>query len=55
MINRRSDDEVCPPETHWVIADGALRIIGWDGDFAALRQRSATRLAPPREEPAVTG
>ena len=55
VINRRSDDEVCPPETPWVIADGALRILGWDGDFAALRQRSATHLATPREEPAVTG
>ena len=55
VINRRSDDEVCPPETPWVIADGALRILGWDGDFAVLRQRSATRLETPREEPAVTG
>jgi hypothetical protein len=55
VINRRSDDEVCPPETPWVIADGALRILGWDGDFAALRQRSAQRLETPREEPAVTG
>jgi AcrR family transcriptional regulator len=55
VINRRSDDEVCPPETPWVIADGALRILGWDGDFAALRQGSAARLETPREEPAVTG
>ncbi len=55
VINRRSDDEVCPSETPWVIADGALRILGWDGDFAALRQRSATRLETRREEPAVTG
>jgi AcrR family transcriptional regulator len=55
VINRRSDDEVCPPETPWVIADGALRILGWDGEFAALRQRSAARLETPRAEPAVTG
>jgi AcrR family transcriptional regulator len=56
VINRRSDDEVCPPETPWVIADGALRILGWNGDFGALRQRSgAVRLETPREEPAVTG
>ena len=55
VINRRSDDEVCPPETPWVIADGALRILGWDGDFAALRTRSAKRPETPREEAAVTG
>jgi len=55
VISRRSDDGVCPPDTPWVIADGALRILGWNGDFAALRKRSATRLETPREEPAVTG
>ena len=55
VINRRSDDEVCPPETPWVIADGALRILGWNGDFAALRLRGAARLETPRAEPAVTG
>jgi hypothetical protein len=38
-----------------VIADGALRIIGWDGDIAALRTAGAKRLETPGEEPAVTG
>ena len=37
MINRRSDDGVCPPEQPWVTADGALRTLGFRGDFAALR------------------
>ena len=55
VINRRSDDEACPPETPWVIADGAVRILGWNGDFGALRHRSAARLETPRGEPAVTG
>jgi hypothetical protein len=29
VINRRSDDEACTPETPTVIADAALRILGW--------------------------
>lgn len=55
VINRRSDDGVCPRETPWVIADGALRILGWEGDFAALRARAAERLETPRGQAAVTG
>ena len=39
MINRRSDDTDCPDEQPWVIADGALRTLGFDGDFAALRKQ----------------
>ena len=35
----------CPPEQPWIIADGALRTLGFDGDFAALRQATADRLA----------
>jgi AcrR family transcriptional regulator len=31
VINRRSDDEACTPETPTVIADAALRILGWHG------------------------
>ncbi len=44
VINRRSDDGGCPPEQPWTIADGALRTLGFGGDFAALRQATATRL-----------
>lgn len=44
VINRRSDDNGCPPEQPWVIADGALRSLGWSGDFEALRQGTADRL-----------
>lgn len=55
VINRRSDDGVCPPETPWIIADGAVRVLGWRGDAAALRERSAARLETRREEPVVTG
>lgn len=39
-INRRSDDQSSPPEQAWVIAEGALRMLGAAGDFAALRERS---------------
>ncbi len=44
VINGRSDDGACAPDQRWVIADGALRILGWRGDFVALRQGSADRL-----------
>jgi AcrR family transcriptional regulator len=44
VINRRSDDNVCPPDQAWVIADGSLRTLGWDGDFAGMRQGTAERL-----------
>jgi AcrR family transcriptional regulator len=43
-INRRSDDNGCPPEQPWVIADGALRTLGWDRDFEQMRQGTADRL-----------
>jgi hypothetical protein len=45
VINRRSDDGVCPPDQPWIIADGALRALGYDGDLAALRRSTAARLA----------
>lgn len=44
-INRRSDDGACPAEQPWISADGALRTLGYDGDFAALRAAAETRLA----------
>ena len=40
VINRRSDDGVCDRDQRWVIADGALRTLGWRGDFADLRRIS---------------
>jgi len=40
-INRRSDDQTSPPQQPWVIAEGALRVLGYHGDFAALRECSA--------------
>jgi len=55
VISRRSDEGTCPPETPWAIADGALGILGWSGDFAALRARTAQRLDLPRPEVTVTG
>jgi AcrR family transcriptional regulator len=45
VINRRSDDGDVPAEQPWIIADGALRTLGFDGDFAALRAATAKRLA----------
>ncbi len=44
VINRRSDDGACPPNLPGVIADGALRSLGWDGDLATLRGGTADRL-----------
>ncbi|AQT79656.1 TetR family transcriptional regulator [Mycolicibacterium litorale] len=55
VINRRSDDQICPPETPWVIADAALRILGWRGDVAELRRVAGELLETARREPAVTG
>ena len=45
VINRRSDDTECPPDQPWIIADGALRALGFDGDFGALRKLTGERLA----------
>jgi AcrR family transcriptional regulator len=45
VINRRSDDGSAPAEQPWIIAGGALRTLGFDGDFAALRLATANRLA----------
>jgi AcrR family transcriptional regulator len=49
VINRRSDDGACPPQHPWVIADGALRTLGFDGDFVQLRKLTGERLGlhPP--------
>jgi hypothetical protein len=44
VINRRSDDTGCADEQPWVIADGALRTLGFDGDFAKLHKLTAVRL-----------
>jgi AcrR family transcriptional regulator len=44
VINRRSDDSGCPPEQPWVIADGALRTLGFDGDFVAVHKLTTQRL-----------
>ncbi len=44
VINHRSDDGVCSPEQPWMIADGALRTLGFGGDFAELRRGTAERL-----------
>ncbi|WP_308289858.1 hypothetical protein [Mycolicibacterium mageritense] len=33
-----------PSEQPWVIGEGALRLLGYDGDFAALVRATATRL-----------
>ena len=44
VINRRSDDGACDEGQKWVIADGALRVLGWCGDGAQLRRGSAARL-----------
>ena len=46
VINCRSDDDGgSPPEQPWVIADGALRALGFGGDFAEVRSSTANRLA----------
>lgn len=45
VINVRSDDGVCPPEQPGIIADGALRLLGYGGDFAALRRSTIGRLS----------
>lgn len=54
VINRRSDDSGCPPHQPWVIGEGALRIVGWRGDFDQVRALTAQRLHLPAASP-VTG
>ncbi len=44
VINRRSDDTDCPQKQPWIIADGALRTLGFHGDFATLHKVTAVRL-----------
>jgi AcrR family transcriptional regulator len=44
VINQRSDDTDCPPDQPWVIAKGALRTLGFDGDFVAMRKQTSGRL-----------
>ena len=44
MINARSDDTDCPQEQPWIIADGALRMLGFHGDFGKLHKVTAVRL-----------
>jgi len=44
VINRRSDDTDCPQEQPRIIADGALRMLGFHGDFATLHKVTAVRL-----------
>lgn len=48
VINTRSDDQRCPADQAWVVAEGALRMLGYHGHFAALRDRSAERLGLSR-------
>ncbi|WP_280831631.1 hypothetical protein [Mycolicibacterium frederiksbergense] len=50
VINSRSDDVDSAPGQPWVIAEGALRVLGFSGDFAALVSGTASRLGvqPPK-------
>ena len=52
VINRRSDDGVCPPEQPWVIADGALRTLGFRRRLrrAARRDCQATGVTHRRDD-----
>ena len=48
--NRRSDDVRCPQGHPWVVADGALRTLGFYSDFSTLHRFTRERLdvnAPP--------
>ncbi|MGV0744550.1 TetR/AcrR family transcriptional regulator [Mycolicibacterium sp. XJ870] len=50
VINCRSDDTDAPPQQPWVIGEGALRAVGFGGDFAAVVRATAARLGvqPPQ-------
>jgi|GEM_PF-265505 len=50
VVNTRSDDIESTPAQPWVIAEAALRILGFDGDFRPLATTTAARLGvrPPK-------
>ncbi|MEN4399394.1 TetR/AcrR family transcriptional regulator [Mycolicibacterium senegalense] len=50
VVNSRSDDVDGTPEQPWVIGEGALRILGFDGDFGPIVAATAARLGvrPPQ-------
>jgi AcrR family transcriptional regulator len=45
VINRRSDGEARLADQPWIIAEAALRTLGFAGDFAALRTLTGQRLS----------
>lgn len=47
VVNLRSDDGACPPRHPWVIAESALRALGYCGDFTRLHDLTAQRLRLP--------
>lgn len=50
VVNTRSDEVEGTPAQPWVIAEGALRILGFGGDFGPLVAATAARLGvrPPQ-------
>lgn len=53
VTNSRSDDVESTPAQPWVIGEGALRILGFTGDFGPLVKVTADRLGVhPTETPA---
>jgi hypothetical protein len=50
VVNSRSDDVESAPAQPWAIGEGALRILGFDGDFGPLEDGTAARLGlrPPQ-------
>ncbi|WP_441957228.1 TetR/AcrR family transcriptional regulator [Mycolicibacterium houstonense] len=53
VTNSRSDDVESTPAQPWVIGEGALRILGFTGDFGPLVKVTADRLGvQPTETPA---
>ena len=48
VINRRSDDTDCPADQPWIIADGALRTLGFDGDLEYCTNRPPSDWAGTR-------
>ncbi len=50
VVNSRSDDVEGAPSQPWVIGEGALRILGFGGDFGPLVAATAARLGvrPPQ-------